>query len=340
MRRRCERFPGALAALITLVVCVSSTALDGAVATAGPHGSLSVEGYVVGWGGGAGAYLSDRRTVDEIGVDGVEVTPDADGITAVAGPAKKALRAAHAHRDTGELLVSNYSDSLGDFDPALARRLLGSDVHRSKVAAALARVVRRQGWDGIQIDLESLGRPDGTGLAAFATQLRSDLPSTASLSMAVMAEGSRASYGRHGYLLGQLGAVDRFVLMAYDQHGPGWSGPGPVGALPWARRAAAPLIRAVGRGRVDLGIAGYGYLWRHDGSGRTVSDARARRLAGDAARWHARAGEWSAHLGKGTLWWSDHRSYERRVALAHHLRLHGVAVWQLGSADPLGRAGV
>lgn len=308
----------------------------GALATAGPHGSLAVEGYVVGWGGGAKAYLSDRRTVDEIGVDGVEVTPDADGITAVPGPARKALRAAHAHGDTGELLVSNYSDSLGDFDPALARTLLASAAHRSHVAAALARVVRRQGWDGIQIDLESLGRRDGPGLVSFADQLRSDLPTSASLSMAVMAEGSRTSYRGHGYVLPQLDAVDRFVLMAYDQHGPGWSGPGPVGALPWARRTAHPLVAAVGRARVDLGIAGYGYLWRPDSSGRTVSDARARQLAGDLARWHARAGEWSAHTTRGTMWWSDHRSYRKRVALAHHLGLHGVAIWQLGSADPLG----
>ena len=69
---------------------------------------------------------------------------------------------------------------------------------------------------------------------------------------------------------------------------------GSLGALPWARRTASPLVAAVGRERVDLGIEGYGYLWR-----------------------------------------SDHRSYTRRVGLAHDLGLHGVAVWRLASADPL-----
>lgn len=327
---------GSLAVVGALALATSYAGPDGAQATTGPHGTLSVEGYVVGWGGGAAAYLRNRRTVDEIGVDGVEVTPDADGIRHVPAPARKALHAAHRHADTGELLVSNYSDAIGDFDPALAHALLTSDTHRRDVAAALARVVRRQGWDGIQLDLESLRRNDGLGLATFADQLRSDLPTKAHLSMAVMAETSAAAYRHHGYLLHRLGSVDRFVLMAYDQHGPGWSGPGPVGALPWARRTAAPLVAAVGRERVDLGIAGYGYLWRRDGTGRSVSDARARQLAGSAARWHARPGEWSADVAKGTLWWSDHRSYLRRVNLAHGLRLHGVAVWQLGSADPLG----
>lgn len=152
------------------------------------------------------------------------------------------------------------------------------------------------GWDGIQLDLESLRRHDGPGLVKLVRRLRADLPDGVAISMAAMAERSRAAYGRHGYRLGGLGAFDRFVLMAFDQHGPGRSGPGPVGALQWARRTAKPLV----------------------------------------ATWHPRAGEWSARVAKGTVWWSDHRSYVRRVALADDLGVHGVAVWQLGSADPLG----
>ncbi len=304
-------------------------------ATTGPGGSLAVEGYVLGWGGGRAAYLGDAGPVDVAGVDGVELTSDADGITGVPGRSRPVLHAAHHHRDTAELLVSNYSDPLGDFDPALAHRMLTSGTHRRHVAVALARVVRRQGWDGIQIDLESLRAHDRTGLTAFVRALRRALPDRAPISMAVMAETSRAAYGRHGYALGRLHSVRRFVLMAYDEHGPGWSGPGPVGALPWAERTVRPLIAAVGAGRVDLGIAGYGYLWTSQSTGHTVSDAKARRIAGSKARWHRRAGEWSARVAGGTEWWSDGRSYRRRVALAHHLGVHGVAVWQLASADPL-----
>jgi spore germination protein YaaH len=294
-----------------------------------------VEGYVPGWGGGAPAHLSDRRTVDLAGIDGVALQRDADAITNVRRPARKALRVVHRQHDRAELLFSNYSNAIDDFDPSVAHRLLTSAVHRRHVVADRVRVVRRQGWDGVQIDLESLRRNDGTGLVRFTDALRAALPASTGLSMAVMAEGSRGAYVRHGYRLERLDAIDRFVLMAYDQHGPGWSGPGPIGALAWARRTAEPLVAAVGRRRVDLGIAGYGYLWRPDGSGRTVSDAKARALAGQTATWHRSAAEWSAHTADGTLWWSDHRSYTRRVALAHDLRLHGVAVWQLASADPL-----
>jgi spore germination protein YaaH len=82
---------------------------------------------------------------------------------------------------------------------------------------------------------------------------------------------------------------------------------------------------------------GYGYLWTISSSGHFVFDAKARRLAGTKAHWHAGAGEWSAKVGSETEWWSDGRSYRRRVALAHELGVHGVAVWQLASADPLRR---
>jgi spore germination protein len=336
MKTRSARLVSGGLAVLTCLALPSSYAVGaGAQAATGPHGSLVVEGYVEAWGGGAAAYLRNRGVVDTAGVDGVEVRADADSVTGVPGGALSALHAAHRHHDRAELLVSNYSDSLGDFDPALAQTLLGSAVHRRHVAAALAELVRRQGWDGIQVDLESLGRSDGPGLASFVGQLRADLPARAGLSMAVMAETSGSAYVRHGYVFDRLRGVDRFVLMAYDQHGPGWSGPGPVGSLPWARRTALPLVAAVGAERVDLGIAGYGYLWRPDGSGRTVSDARARAMAKGSARWNARDAEWSAHTADGTLWWSDHRSFLRRVALAHGLGLHGVAVWQLASSDPL-----
>jgi spore germination protein YaaH len=326
-----------IAAFTVLSTPSSYAVTDGPDSAARGAGTLFVEGYVAGWGGGAKAYLSDRRTVDLAGVDGVELRRSAAGISRVLDASKKALHVVHRHHDRAELLLSNYSNAIGDFDPALAHRMLGSVAHRAHVVTDLARVVWRQGWDGIQIDLESLHRDDGPDLAAFADELRAALPAGTGLSMAVMAETSHASYVGHGYRLGRLDAIDRFVLMAYDQHGPGWSGPGPVGALPWARRTAAPLVAAVGRTRVDLGIAGYGYLWRPDGSGRTVSDAEVRRLAGDAARWHRDVAEWSARTARGTMWWSDYRSYRHRVSLARHLGLHGVAVWQLASADPLGR---
>jgi spore germination protein len=333
----------ALPALVTLLLGLLLAPIGGpdAATGAGPQtdrsvGPLSVEGYVFGSSSGARAYRADREIVDVVGVDGVTLTADADDISPPDPDAVRVLRAAHRHGDTAELLVSNYSNAIGDFDPALAHRMLGSVERRQDVVDALADVVRRDGWDGVQVDLESLDGSDRAGLASFVRSLRAALPEPARISMAVMAEGSGAAYREHGYPLARLDAVDRFVLMAYDQHGPGWSGPGPVGALPWAIRTCQALVRIVGAARTDLGIAGYGYLWTSPTGGHQVTDVRARQLADGHGHWHARPGEWSARLpGGGILWWSDSRSFQRRTSMASDLGLHGVAVWQLGSSDRL-----
>ena len=57
---------------------------------------------------------------------------------------------------------------------------------------------------------------------------------------------------------------------------------------------------------------------------------------GTTAHWRPGPGEWTACLSDGTrLWWSDGRSYRKRVALAREYGVRGLAVWRLGSADTL-----
>lgn len=178
------------------------------------------------------------------------------------------------------------------------------------------------------------------GLEVTGWILQDGMPAERTVSVDVSAATSLRGYRERGYRLAGLArAADVIDLMTYDLHGP-WSGPGPVGALRWQRRAATAALQVVPADRLQLGVAGYGYTWPRRGTGRSVTVAQARRLVardGATPRWRAGVGEWTARLGDGTeLWWSDGRSYERRVALARALGLRGLAVWRLGSADPLG----
>jgi len=246
---------------------------------------------------------------------------------------------AHAHGLRAELLISNYSSRLGDFDPRAASKLLRSPANIERVAGQLASYVAAQGWDGIQVDLESLSGKDADGLLALVSALQSKMAPAKTVSIAVMASDEPSEYVSRGYRLPELGAaVDTLALMTYDQHGP-WSGPGPIGALPWQRRAVGVVTSMVPTAKVDLGVAGYGYTWPHGRTGRTLTDAQARKLVardGAKARWRRGAGEWTARPSDGTrLWWSDGRSIALRQQLATELGLHGIALWRLGSADPL-----
>lgn len=316
------------------IAVVVALVLGGCVATQGADADLAVEAYVEP-GDGAAATVSDAsHRAATIGIDGVTVTDDGAGLNELPGGVAALARTARAGGAAPELLVSNFSESIGDFSPEVGTALLSDPDNRSRVAERLADLASAAHVRGVQIDLESLRSRDRAGLVAFAGSLEDAvhdrLGSDAEVSMAVMASTDERGYRETGYDLDVLAAhVDRFVLMTYDQHGP-WSGAGPIGSLPWAERVVGAAERAgLPADRIDLGIAGYGYVWGGSGDAQ-VGPARARGLAGDDARWSARTAEWSATLDDGReLHWSDARSYRARLALAERLGLHGVALWSL-----------
>jgi spore germination protein YaaH len=300
---------------------------------------LASTGYVLG-GASDSLVARDAHGLATLGVDGVSLARDGASTSAPDADMVRLLGTAHTYGLRAELLLSNYSDAIGDFDPRAAARLLRRPDRVQAVAAQLAAYVASQGWDGIQVDLESLSTKDADGLLMLVQELQTRMSPERSVSIAVMASTDLDEYAERGYRLAELGqAVDTMALMTYDQHGPGWSGPGPVGARRWQLAAVRTLTTQVPPAKVDLGVAGYGYTWPRHRLGRTVTVKQARKLVardGAEARWRAGPGEWTARLSDGTrMWWSDGRSYALRLEMATAAGLHGVALWRLGSADPL-----
>jgi spore germination protein len=227
---------------------------------------------------------------------------------------------------TSLLLLAGFALPSGPASPASRLTVTGFQEE-----GAAARAVARS--------RAALAARDAAGLTAFLTALRSSLGEARSLSVDLSNGTTAAHFAESGYDLAAIGgAVDTVVLMGYDQHGPWEARPGPIGALWWQRAGLAVLRRVVPPSKIELGVAGYGYAWRAH-SRPTLSDSQARALV---ASHHARAryigalGEWTARLRDGsTLWWSDARSFRRRVALARSEHIQGLAVWSLGLADPL-----
>ena len=271
---------------------------------------------------------------------GVSLARNGRSVSAPDGGVTRLLGTAHTHGLRAELLLSNYSDKLGDFDPKAAANLLRHPDRVQAVAAQLASYVATQGWDGIQVDLESMSAKDADGLLMLVQELQARMAPEKSVSIAVMASTDLAEYAARGYRLAELGAGRRHP--GPDDLRPArarWSGPGPIGARKWQLAAVRTLTTQVPAFKVDLGVAGYGYTWPKDRPGRTVTVKQARKLVardGARARWRAGPGEWTARLSDGTrLWWSDGRSYDLRLEMAFAAGLHGLALWRLGSADPL-----
>lgn len=327
--------------VLVLVAALASPAGPwGAPAAAAPQpDGLEVTGYALPSLPGH-TVAANAGGLTQVTTVGTSLTPDGRRALRPSRDTYRVARAARARGLRTELLVSNYSDRLEAFDTRAAARLLRSPANVRRVATQVAAYATRGPWDGVNLDLEALGPAYAAGLVDLARELQARMPEAHTVSIDVSARGSVASYRRAGYRLGALArTVDVVQLMAYDQHGPTWSGPGPIGALDWQRRSLTALLAKVPAAQVDLGVAGYGYTWPRGRDGRSVTVARARSLAradGVRPRWDARAGEWRARLDDGTVvWWSDGRSLALRRATALELGLHGLALWRLGSADRL-----
>ncbi|MEU6539023.1 glycosyl hydrolase family 18 protein [Streptomyces sp. NPDC047000] len=283
---------------------------------------------------------ASSTALSRVGVDGVNINSEGTQVTSPDSGARAQLAAAHSLGLSADLLIGNYSESLQDFDEAAAHRMLSGTAGIDAVVSTLSDAVGSQGWDAVTIDLESLQARDTAGLTRFAAALKKALPAGKTVGIDITACTSPDEFAQNGYDLSALGrTVDTVTLMAYDEHGWGDSGPGPVGELSWQEKSLDLLLGEVPAGKVDLGVAGYGYAWSSDGHVSQVGDRQARDLVtqdGATARYDTAAGEWTATLGDGTvLWWSDSRSFAARRTLAADKGVHGLAVWDLGLSDTI-----
>jgi spore germination protein len=344
-RRRLVALAAVAVLAATPALASASTAASSAASSAAPTRAHSQEGLAV-TGFALGSLRSaqldrDADALDTVTVAAVGLSASGDSVGQPDAGMERVRSEAAGHGLGTELLLSNYSDAKGGFDAQAAHRLLSSPENIDAVAEQVAWMAIEGGWGGVNIDLELVPKGDAGGLVELAGALNDALGTGRTLSIDVSASNSPRGYRNGGYLLDPLGRiVDVVVLMTYDYSGPTWSDPGPIGPVAWQRDSVEVASRYVPADKLDLGIAGYGYTWPKRGTGRSVTVAQARKMVakdGARARWHSDSKEWSATLSNGTvLWWSDARSYAARVALAEELGMHGVAVWRLGSADPLG----
>ena len=323
------------------ILSVAGAGLMAACDSSAAGAKLAVLGFQ---SDGSPPRLIDRsaRSMTIVGVDGINLI--GAGRVSIPDQSQLAQRArAHADGLPAVLLVGNWSPRIDDFSEKLAHQTLGDPGAVQRAASAVAQDVLSGTWNGVSVDLESLAPRGTAGLTQLVALLRAELPANDSVTVCVEAFTSPAAYRANGYDLTALaGSANQIVLMTYDDHGPWENTPGPIGPLRWQRASVHALESAVPADHVFLGAADYGYAWRpHANDNLNVAQARAL-----VARWHARphwiaaAGEWTATLRDGsTVWWSDRRSVALRIKLARVLGVYGVAIWSLGSGDPIPAAG-
>jgi spore germination protein len=255
-------------------------------------------------------------------------------------------------RGRGVLVLPTVTETLNAADMAA---LLADPVQRSAHVQTLVDLVTGNGFDGIDLDYESMNY-GGTaeqkaavrdGFVALAGELGAALDAQGKLlSVTVGARTATTNWWPvHDYA--RLGAVaDRFRIMAYDYHGAS-STPGAVAPLGWVQQVVSYAVSVVPKGKIQLGVPLYGYDWPQDpaaadGWGRatalTYRQAEALRIAVGAARqWSSTDGApYFTYTKDGVahqVWYNDVDSTKAKMTFVGTYGLKGLAFWAVGYED-------
>ncbi len=295
------------------------------------------------------SWSAHRAQIQELSPVWYQAAYSGDGsIVPYAGACDAALVAeAHANHTLVLPLINNSYD--GGFDPAPVSAIIHDPARRAVHVTALVNEVLACGYDGIDLDYESLnGEADREAFSLFVEQLAAALHAQGKL-LAVTVHPKTAEPGTWDGPQAQdwarLGAAaDRLRIMTYGYH---WSGsePGPLAPVFWMDDVAAFAVRQVNPSRVYLGLHFYGLDWAN-GTASGVTWERVQELlvaSGAVRQWSGESGgaviaePWFVYDDGGTeheIWYADGESIAARLSLVRQYGLGGVAVWRLGGEDP------
>ncbi|MBX6378376.1 MAG: S-layer homology domain-containing protein [Clostridia bacterium] len=236
-------------------------------------------------------------------------------------------------------LLHNYTWPDG-FDRGAAQRLLHDPSARRRLVRETLALVRRNGFDGINLDLENVAPEDRPALSQLVRELAAALrPAGFLLTVSVPPklddDPTHVWSGAFDYrALGQ--EVDYLVIMAYDEHY-ALSEPGPVASQPWVESVVAYAKGRVPARKLVLGLAAYGYDWPAEGPATSLPTLDVVALmdrTDGTVRWDeaAQSPEYTYVAGgtRHVVWFENEHTAAFKLRLARQEGLGGIALWRLG----------
>ncbi|GID31587.1 glycosyl hydrolase family 18 protein [Paractinoplanes brasiliensis] len=259
-----------------------------------------------------------------------------------------------ALRSRGVKVVPTVTESLNA--PAMAA-LLAAPAQRAAHVAALVSLVTANGYDGIDLDYETMNS-GGTATdkaavrSGFVTLLRElgpALDAQGGLLSVTVGPRTRAddpSWAVFDYA-GIGPSVDRFRIMTYDRH---WRGgpPGAVAPLPWVNTVLTYAVTAVARGKIEIGVPLYGYDWPADPAqpdGYGIATSANYQQAEALRTQYAAARQWSATDAapyftytdptgvRHVVWYNDAEATRAKMTLIEKYSVRGLAFWAVAYED-------
>ncbi len=238
-------------------------------------------------------------------------------------------------------VVTNIKSS--NFSKEVISTMLRNKSARSRTISRILRLIKEEGYSGVNIDFEGVPSRDRPYLTAFFRELASVLRShnylvTAALPAKTAKEEWSSWSGAFDY---QAIApyLDMGIIMTYDQHyakGPA----GPVASQEWVENVLRYSLRHFPPQKLVMGIAAYGYVWNNR-SGKALNYSAIESLITQykvTPKWHDHYQTpyftYTKSGVKHEVWYENRYSTAAKMKLVNKYNLRGIALWRLGYEDP------
>ena len=250
------------------------------------------------------------------------------------------VEAAHARGLEVWALVDDFSHKADNgVNP---KEILSYTSKRRAVIEVLMSEAQRCGFDGINVDFESISADAGQDYIQFIREL----------SVACRQKGLVLSVDNYvpinsnaHYEWKEQGVMaDYVIIMGYDEHWGGGKEAGSVASLGYVERGISTMIEYVAPRKVINGLPLYTRIWTTSPTGEVTSQAVGIKDASDYLVNHGVAYEWDETTGqnyaefesgdgKVQVWLEDEQSIAGKIGVMKHYGLGGVAAWKLGFDD-------
>lgn len=232
----------------------------------------------------------------------------------------------------------------GGFNATVTHNVLSNPEARDRQIKALVDLAVRHGYDGLDLDFESMAAADRELFSRFVEDVAAALHEQKKLlSVTVYAKTSDYSNAQAEDYVRIGKAADMVKLMVYNYSYSGGS-PGPVSPAFWGDQVLTYARQSMPAGKVIYGLPWYGYDWPAGSKATSVDLPTARQLAqskGVQIKRDASSLEPSFSYKDGggrdhIVYFQDGESYAARLRLMQnrHGDILGVAHWQIGNEMP------
>jgi len=233
-------------------------------------------------------------------------------------------------------LIDNFSDNVDTYE------LLSSTATRQKLIDRMMTEAETYGFDGWNIDFETLASKTGPHYIQFIKEL-SVRCKKAGLVLSVD-NYVPAPYNAFYDLETQGKFVDYVIIMAYDEHYAGSAEAGSVASIGFLKDAVNNTMQVMPKERIVMAIPFYTRLWAEEQAGDSVkvtSEALTMNGGQDVLKRNGITAKWDADCGQNyaeytlagvtyKIWLEDVDSLTERLNVIGGADVAGIAAWRLG----------